>query len=825
MDLPSTKARLAVALKNPSLAKILEQHVSDLPQIQVVVADFTDPHTHQRLDILFTDSQTYTEYHHLHRWIPRSGRVIVWDQLLTKELADDPSYLQRILTKIQPNFSELFKIYSAVPEDIPPVTPSLCNGRRASPPFREDRAYTLIGGIGGLGVDLAVWMYQQGARHLVLTSRRGLKSLDPIIDALSLAKIMYLKGQDDLDLRMEACDATDVDEMHSLLRDLPAPLAGCFHMALVLADETFFRQSQRSFKSVYDSKLKVFDAFSTHVDIGGLVGLVGQSNYASACTALDGILAPYPNAFSMITPGISDAGYLDRARSKHLDRKGVYVSMSAEALWVCLEDGLRKLDDAPFNQYIPDLDWDSIDVNFTLPWSCRHLLPPMYLRQSHSKQPHDQAQILDRVLDFLEVPKGDFDVTQPLAVYGLDSISAAKLSSILRPYGSFSQMQLLGGLNWSQIETEINSASSLPADGQSATTILLDILGISPADFLADIPLSSYGLDSLGASRLATALRPFMAVTQMQLMGQTTWGELQLDHHPRRGPLPHPAAQPLVEICGGSGIPLIILPGGNGSIGLFFGLRPNFQGSVWAIQITDATPLDTFHGLVAFWKHQICAKRPHGPYRFAAYSASTLFGVALTKILEDAGEEVLGLTFIDHCPTLWLREQSEALLRTKALPELRGISDQSVLDMLRNDPAIGAEAFANYQAALRGMADAPSNALMEVGVTRAVMTIIFQFLQHFYLDDGPKSHDSFVVHYKAWISSIKARLVVIIAEHGMVNSAPGGAAPDLGTSHFGTVSRSALYRRSGPLRTLPGLAESGTDAQQLEIMDATPLRF
>ncbi|KAF8160216.1 hypothetical protein K438DRAFT_1776565 [Mycena galopus ATCC 62051] len=759
MDLPSTKARLAVALENPSLAKILGQHISDMPQIQVVVADFTDPHTHQRLDILFTDSQTYTEYHHLRRWIPRSGRVIVWDQLLTKELADDPSYLQRILTKIQPNFSELFKIYSAVPEDIPPVTPSLCNGRRASPPFRADRAYALIGGIGGLGVDLAVWMYQHGARHLVLTSRRGLKSLDPIVDALSLAKIMYLQGQDDLDLRMEACDATDVDEMHSLLRDLPAPLAGCFHMALVLADETFFRQSQQSFKSVYDSKLKVFDAFSTHVDIGlldffvafsslsGLVGLMGQSNYASACTALDGILAPYPNAFSMITPGISDAGYLDRARSKYLDRKGVYVSMSAEALWVCLEDGLRKLDDAPFNQYIPDLDWDSIDVNFTLPWSCRHLLPPMYLRQSHSKQPHDQAQILDRVLDFLEVPKGDFDVTQPLAVYGLDSISAAKLSSLLRPYGSFSQMQLLGGLNWSQIETEINSASSLPADGQSATTILLDILGISPAEFSADIPLSSYGLDSLGASRLATALRPFMAVTQMQLMGQTTWSELQLDHHPRRGPLPHPAAQPLVEICGGSRIPLIILP-------------------------------------VAFWKHQICAKRPHGPYRFAAYSASTLFGVALTKILEDAGEEVLGLTFIDHCPTLWLREQSEALLRTKALPELRGISDQSVLDMLRNDPAMGAEAFANYQAALRGMADAPSNTLMEVGVTRAVMTIIFQFLQHFYPDDGSKSHDSFAVPYKAWISSIKARLVVIIAEHGMVNSAPGGAAPDLGTSHF-----------------------------------------
>jgi hypothetical protein len=63
-------------------------------------------------------------------------------------------------------------------------------------------------------------------------------------------------------------------------------------MTLVLSDEAFFKQSTQSFKSVYDSKLAAFDAFSTHVDIGsldffvalssisGLVGLRGQSNYA-----------------------------------------------------------------------------------------------------------------------------------------------------------------------------------------------------------------------------------------------------------------------------------------------------------------------------------------------------------------------------------------------------------------------------------------------------------------------------------------------------------------------------------------------------------------
>lgn len=124
-----------------------------------------------------------------------------------------------------------------------------------------------------------------------------MKSLDPIEDALALSKILYLRSQDDLDLRMEACDATDSVEMRSLLHNLSVPVAGCFHMTLVLSDATFFKQSDESFKSVYDTKLKAFDVFSAHVDIesldffvalssiSGLVGMMGQSNYARCVIA------------------------------------------------------------------------------------------------------------------------------------------------------------------------------------------------------------------------------------------------------------------------------------------------------------------------------------------------------------------------------------------------------------------------------------------------------------------------------------------------------------------------------------------------------------
>ncbi|KAJ7182483.1 hypothetical protein C8R43DRAFT_868767, partial [Mycena crocata] len=738
---------LAFALEDSDLAKILHQRISSIPRIRLLVEDFTDPRLYQRVDTLFTDSFTYTKYPHLRRWIPRSGQVILWDDQLRDKITQDPAHIGRTLTHIFHTGDDIATFQQRAVT--PPTPSSLCSNNerqlsfRASPPFRADRAYVLLGGIGGLGVDLAVWMYQHGARHLLLTSRRGVKSLDPVEDAITLAKVRYLKNRPELSLSLEACDATHLDDMTSLLHSLPVPVAGCLHMTLVLSDAPFFKQTTSSFNSVYDSKLKVFDIFASIIpiesldffvalsSISGVVGLGGQANYAAACTSLDGVLARYHNAFSLITPGISDAGYLAKGRLDQVDF--FKLTGCGIALWACLEDGLRKLESAPFNQYIPDVDWNSLDANFTLPGPCRHLVSFNRKRSARSTlEQVNESDIRTRVLELLEVSTSDFDATQPLTIYGLDSISAAKLSSLLRPYGSFSQMHLLGGATWSDVEKEV----------QSFPTHVADI---------------------------------------MQLMGQTTWSELlQLVELP----LPDPVAQPLVEICSGSGTPLIILPGGNGSMALFFGLRKHYRGALWAIQVTNSTPLESLNELVAFWKQHICEKRPHGPYRFAAYSASTLLSVALTKLFEDAGEEVSELIFIDHCPALWTREESEAILRERTVAEFRDLSDESVLDMLKNDPSIGSEAYENYQAALRGMPHAPLSSRTEVNTTRKIMSLIFQFLQGFYPTTSPRSYHTFIGPFKTWLFSIKAPLAVLIAEHGIVHSAPGGAWPDLGATCF-----------------------------------------
>jgi aryl carrier-like protein len=55
------------------------------------------------------------------------------------------------------------------------------------------------------------------------------------------------------------------------------------------------------------------------------------------------------------------------------------------------------------------------------------------------------------ILDLLGVAPKDFSVDVQLVSYGLDSLAATRIAEALKQYADISQMQLLGGLTWSNI--------------------------------------------------------------------------------------------------------------------------------------------------------------------------------------------------------------------------------------------------------------------------------------------------------------------------------------------------------------------------------------
>lgn len=141
---------------------------------------------------------------------------------------------------------------------------------------------------------------------------------------------------------------------------------------------------------------------------------------------------------------------------------------------------------------------------------------------------------------------------------------------------------------------------------EDATQLLQDIvlrfLDVSPEEFQHEVPLTSYGLDSLSAARLANSLKPYMTISQMQLLGDlslediaakmgdtkitaevqetsTTEQAFAWDALGRRG-------ETVLKLVVGSGTPLIIIHGGAGDVITFRPLQEAgmFTTPLWAIQ-------------------------------------------------------------------------------------------------------------------------------------------------------------------------------------------------------------------------------------------------
>ncbi|KAG2340884.1 hypothetical protein BDR05DRAFT_1061361, partial [Suillus weaverae] len=86
--------------------------------------------------------------------------------------------------------------------------------------FSNKKAYLLVGGIGSLGLQIAQWMYKNGAREIVLTSRSGRAGIQRRGDIASQRIIAYLESLPDLNLRIDAVDALCESDMKALVQEL-----------------------------------------------------------------------------------------------------------------------------------------------------------------------------------------------------------------------------------------------------------------------------------------------------------------------------------------------------------------------------------------------------------------------------------------------------------------------------------------------------------------------------------------------------------------------------------------------------------------------------
>lgn len=173
---------------------------------------------------------------------------------------------------------------------------------------RPEGTYLIVGGLGVLGLAVADFLAEQGARRLVLASRRSLpprRTWNDISDAdlqSTIAKIQALE-QKGVSVHTVSLDIAGAGAASNLLGELDRlglpPVLGVIHAAGVLENQLTMETSQDALSRVLSAKVsgalalheafppQTLDFFVLFSSCGQLFGFPGQGSYASANAFLD----------------------------------------------------------------------------------------------------------------------------------------------------------------------------------------------------------------------------------------------------------------------------------------------------------------------------------------------------------------------------------------------------------------------------------------------------------------------------------------------------------------------------------------------------------
>nr|AIU56842.1 anatoxin-a synthetase E polyketide synthase [Cuspidothrix issatschenkoi RM-6] len=248
------------------------------------------------------------------------GKLGIWDEQKLQALRPDAAYfpfdlgemdgaeiipamLLELMTlfkegKLKPLPAKVFPItefvnafrYMQQAKHIGKVVLSFQNPENCS--VRSDSSYLIAGGLGALGLKVAESLVKQGAKHLVLTGRSGVKqATNEAIKKLEQAgtKVSVINA-----------DIANQEDVKKILSVCPN-LRGIVHTAGVLDDGLLKEQTPTRFKKVMASKVQgawnlhtltqdlPLDFFVCFSSAASLLGNAGQSNYAAANAFVDGL--------------------------------------------------------------------------------------------------------------------------------------------------------------------------------------------------------------------------------------------------------------------------------------------------------------------------------------------------------------------------------------------------------------------------------------------------------------------------------------------------------------------------------------------------------
>ncbi|NJR38871.1 MAG: SDR family NAD(P)-dependent oxidoreductase [Leptolyngbyaceae cyanobacterium CSU_1_4] len=317
--------------------------------------------------------------------------------------------------------------------------------------IRPDVTYLISGGLGGLGLLVADWLIQQGAKHLVLISRR---SPTPQVNI----KVQAWE-RSDVQIRIVQADIAETHIMQQILSDVEAtmpPLRGVIHAAGILNDGTLRQLTAEQMTAVLCPKIagawnlhtlvqQPLDFFVLFSSATALLGSPGQANHVAANTFLDA-LSNYRRAIGKpavsINWGIWSEIGSAADRLEQMNLKGIGTIAPHQGIEIfaqLLQQNAPQVGVMPmqWSTFLAQGITDPFFADFAHTKVAPSTLTPVFLQQlqatAREKQRslleqhirHQIAQVLGCQATEIDAQKGFFDL-------GMDSLTSVELKNRLQ---------------------------------------------------------------------------------------------------------------------------------------------------------------------------------------------------------------------------------------------------------------------------------------------------------------------------------------------------------------------------------------------------------
>jgi NAD(P)-dependent dehydrogenase (short-subunit alcohol dehydrogenase family) len=332
--------------------------------------------------------------------------------------------------------------------------------------LRADATYLITGGMGGLGLALARWMVERGARRLILVGRtplpprqqwRSLPAEHP-----TKPKVDAVRGLERLgaSVHIATFDVADAGAIKAFLEEFHAegwPLVrGVIHAAGMVDDQLMLRIDEQSFERVIRPKvtgaLALHDAtvdldldfFTLFSSLSSVLGQFGQTHYAAGNAFMDH-LAHWRRSQGLSATTINWGPWAEVGLFAQLDatdktgRSGVFPMLPEQALQAM--ERIHSL--APAQAVVVSADWGRMPPS---PLLSELASADDFANRSDEDEQAAATMLLDLLLAdpiervrrleeyltilaarVLRLDPAKLDPKEPLTSFGMDSIMVVEL--------------------------------------------------------------------------------------------------------------------------------------------------------------------------------------------------------------------------------------------------------------------------------------------------------------------------------------------------------------------------------------------------------------